>query len=173
MKTLFLFLSNGRNLILLFCLFLLFFFLLSSFIPREHALDLRFNYSVEEAYDALGKLDSDQRDAYRIGIWVLDLPYMVVYFLLFSGILLKLLNNKRTLWIPSSIFVMDLFENLLVYRMLEIYPVQSEMLATMASFFTTTKWVMAVVLVVFLIGGIFYFIRSRKIAASKSHIARI
>lgn len=162
MKLLFQFLSKGKNLLLLFCLFVLFNFLLSSFMPKEYALDLKFAYSVEEAYTAIGHLDLDQRQIYRFGIWVFDMPYMVVYCLLFSGILMKLWKNKTTAWIPLSVFVMDLFENLAVLRILKLYPVQNDSLAILASCFSTTKWVLVGILILALFTGLFLILSSRK-----------
>ncbi|OOG77179.1 hypothetical protein [Algoriphagus sp. A40] len=173
MKLLFQFLSKGKNLVLLFCLFLLFNILLSSFMPKEYALDLKFAYSVEEAYGALSHLDLDQRKLYRFGVWALDMPYMAVYCLLFSGILIKFWKNKKVAWLPVSILVMDFFENLLVLRILKLYPVQNEILAVLASGFTTTKWVLVGILIFVLLIGLFLVVSARKYSPANSAEARI
>lgn len=173
MKLLFQFLSKGKNLLLLFCLFLLFNFLLNSFMPKEYALDLRFAYSVEEAYGAIGHLDTDQRQFYRFGIWVFDMPYMVFYCLLFSGILIKLWKNKKTAWLPFAILIMDLFENLMVLRILKIYPTRNEILVTLASGFTTTKWVLVGILIFALLSGLLFVFSTRKYSGVKSAEAGI
>lgn len=173
MKSLFQFLSKGRNLILLFCLFLLFNCLLNSFMPKEYALDLKFAYSVQEAYGALEQLDSNQREIYRFGIWIFDMPYMVVYCLFCSGILIKLWKNKKTAWLPVAILVMDLFENLMVLRILKLYPVQNETLAILASGFTTAKWVFVGILVLVLLSGLFFLFGTRKYSSVNSAEARI
>ncbi|MBN7813182.1 hypothetical protein J0A68_19660 [Algoriphagus sp. H41] len=68
MKLLFQSLSNWGNILLLFSLFLLFNALLGSFLSKEHALDLMFAYSAEDAYAAPGQLSAEQLSAYEFGI---------------------------------------------------------------------------------------------------------
>ncbi|MFN4000239.1 hypothetical protein [Algoriphagus sp.] len=140
MQSLFLFLSKWRNLLLLFCLFLLANFLLSIYMPKEHALDLKFAYSVDEAYDALNQLSSEEQGRYKNGILAIDMPYLLVYGLLFSGILLKIWKREWPVLIPVTIMVMDFFENLMVILILNQLPNQSTTLASLASIFSTGKW---------------------------------
>lgn len=173
MKQFFQLLSKPGSLFLLACLFLLFNVLLSSTLPKEHALDLMFAYSADEAYEALAKMDLSQRETYRIGIWTLDMPYMAVYFLLFSGLLIRVLKRNKVAWLPFGILVMDLFENLSVLKILALYPVQNMSLASIASVFTTSKWVLVAVLLVVFVFGIVSRLISRKYSASKSAEVRI
>ncbi|WP_026969876.1 hypothetical protein [Algoriphagus terrigena] len=173
MKQFFQSLSKPGSLCLLAGLFLLFNFLLSSTMPKEHALDLMFAYSADDAYGALAKMDLSQRETYRIGIWALDMPYMAVYFLLFSGLLIRLLKNTKVAWLPFGVLVMDLFENLSVLKILALYPVQNMSMASVASLFTTSKWVLVVVLLVVLVFGLLSNSFSRKYLASKSAEVRI
>lgn len=141
MQSLFLFISKWRNLLVLFCLFLLANFLLGKYMPKEYALDLKFAYSVDEAYVALGHLSAEQQQQYKFGILALDMPYLVVYGLFFSGILLKIWKRKWLVFIPVTILVMDFFENLMVIKILNQLPDQSITLASFASIFTTSKWI--------------------------------
>jgi len=161
MTSLFLFLNKWKNLVLLFFLFLLANFLLSKFMPREHALDLKFAYSVDQAYLALKQLTTQEQNQYKFGISVLDMPYLIIYGLFFSGILLKLWKNKWIVLIPVSISLMDFFENLLVIGVINLLPDKSPMLVTFASLFTTSKWILIGVLVVAILAGFILFLFRR------------
>jgi hypothetical protein len=154
MKSLFVFLGKGKNLLLLACLFLLFNFLLSHFIPKEYALDLKFAYSADEAYLALGSMNWELRNVYRVVVWFLDMPYIFVYTLLFTGILLKLWRSRKVVWLTLSIFLMDLLENLLVLRLLKTFPGRSEVLAILCSFFSTSKWTLVIIMVLMIFIGL-------------------
>lgn len=173
MKLLFQFLSKWGNLLLLFSFLLLFYILLSSILPKEYALDLMFAYSAKEAYSALGHLDADQIHTYKIGIWVLDMPYMGIYCLLFAGLMVKIWKNKNAAWLPVVIAAMDLFENLSVLRLLALYPIENQSLATLASFFTTSKWVLVGVLFFAMIFGLAWTVLSKKHFSAKSTEVRI
>lgn len=162
--------SNWVNLTILTCLLLLFNFLLSSFLPADHVLDLRFAYSVQEAYKEIGMLDVETRNIYRLGIWALDLPYMIIYGLLFSGILFKIWKTQKVLILPLGVVLMDFFENLMVLRILKIYPLENQVLATFASFFTTCKWLLVGLMFLTVLYGLFYNFFTRKIpSGSQSH----
>jgi len=142
-------------------------------MPKEHALDLMFAYSADDAYEALTKMDLSQRETYRTGIWALDMPYMAVYFLLFSGLLIRVLKSIKLAWLPFGVLVMDLFENLSVLKILALYPVQNMSLASVASLFTTSKWVLVAVLLVVFVCGLLSNLFSRKYLTSKSAEVRI
>lgn len=152
------------NLIILSCLVILFNILLSSFLPADQALDLKFAYSVKEAYEAIGMLDLETRKIYRLGIWALDLPYMIIYGLLFSGILFKIWEKKKMMLIPLGVVLLDLFENLMVLRILKLYPIENEALATFASFFTTGKWLLVGVMVLMILFGLIHKFFDRKLS---------
>lgn len=137
-------------------------------MPKEHALDLKFGYSVEEAYEALGRLDADEREGYHFGILTLDMPYLVIYFLLFSGILVKIWKKKQVVFIPFLIMVFDFLENISVLSMLRLFPERNEPVAVFASIFTTSKWVMIGILAVFIILGLILHFFKRSKAESVS-----
>lgn len=142
-------------LILLAFLFVLFNFLLNYFLPSEYALDLKFAYSVDQAYYAISNLSKPDREIYRFGIFALDFPYMLVYGLLASGLLFCLWRNKIFVLIPLFIVFFDLLENILIIIILNNYPIEKPALAVMASFATTSKWLfVGLLLLSFLIGGL-------------------
>jgi hypothetical protein len=132
-------------------------------LPADKVLDLRFAYSVQEAYEAIGMLDLETRRIYRIGIWALDLPYMFIYGLLFSGLLFKIWDTQKVLILPIGVVLMDFFENLMVLRILKIYPLENQVLATFASFFTTCKWLLVALMVLTIFYGLFHNFFLRKV----------
>lgn len=162
MKLLFEYLEKGKNILFVGCLFLLFYALLCTFMSKENALDLKFAYSVEQAYVALGNFDAEERSTYRWGIWLLDMPYMIIYWLFFTGILLRLWDIRKVIWVPTVIVLLDFMENLAVLRMLKIFPKENADLASFASIFTTCKWIAVALLMVLLFFGVINHLFQRK-----------
>lgn len=153
MNTLFEFLSNKKTLTVLLIHFVILNFSLTYFMPKDQALDLKFAYSTEEAYLLLGQLNHSQREFYCFGMWALDLPYMIVYTLFFSGIIYRLWNKKRVAWIAALILVADFLENLFIFQILKNYPSHLSDTVMFASIFTTSKWILVgVVLVAIAVG---------------------
>lgn len=161
MNSVYSFLSKWKNLLLLFCLFILANVLLGQFMPKDHALDLMFAYSPDEAYASLDQLSAEQRRLYSFGLWALDMPYLLIYGLFFSGILIKLWGRRGFVWIPISIMIMDFFENILALNILYFLPERHDSLAFLASIFTTSKWILVGVLAIAVILGLFYLMVSR------------
>lgn len=153
MNTLFELLRNKRSLYVLLILFVILNLSLTYFMPKDQALDLKFAYSVDEAYLLLGQLNQTQRDFYCFGAWALDLPYMIVYTLFFSGILYRLWNRKRVAWIAFSIFVADFFENLFILQVIHNYPSHLSDTVIYASIFTTSKWILVGVVLAAMVAG--------------------
>lgn len=135
--------------------------LLGKYMPKDQALDLKFAYTPDEAYAAIAELDSEEVSHYRLGILAFDMPYLVFYWLFFSGILLKLWRNKWFVLIPTSIAIFDFFENVTVLQILKIFPVQNERLAVVASVSSTGKWIMVGVLGLSIIVGLIFLILKR------------
>lgn len=169
MNTFFEFLRNKRSLYVLLILFVVLNFSLTYFMPKDQALDLQFAYSTEEAYLLLGQLNQAQREFYSIGAWVLDMPYMLVYTLFFSGILYRLWNRKRAAWIAFFVLMADFFENLFILHLLKNYPSHLSDTVAYASIFTTSKWVLVGVVLVMIVGGLInrYFQFSLSLSDSK------
>ncbi|WP_157963192.1 hypothetical protein [Algoriphagus litoralis] len=147
-------LSNWKILLLLFALVLLANFLLGQFMPKEQALDLKFAYSAKEAYDSILQLDENGLKRYRFGILALDMPYILIYGLFFSGVMFKLWGRPWTILIPISIMVLDFFENVMVLEMLGHLPEQHLNLGSLASIFTTGKWIFVSILGLSILSGL-------------------
>lgn len=165
--------ERGRNLLLLLLLFIWVNTLLSSFLPKDHALDLKFAYTVEEAYHSLNQLDPDQREIYIFGVWALDMPYLIIYFFFFSGLLRFLHGNRKFYWVPLLISLTDFIENLLLLRILKLFPDTQSGLVRLCSFFTTSKWIFVGGLVICLLMGVWSFLSQRKKTSSSSQEIRI
>lgn len=168
MNSVYVFLSKWKNLLLLFCLFVLANVLLGQFMPKDHALDLMFAYSADDAYASLGQLDAEQRKLYSFGLWALDMPYLFVYGLFFSGVLIKLWGRRGFVWIPISIMIMDFFENILALNILYYLPERHDSLAFLASIFTTSKWILIGILALAVIFGLFSFAGSKFLSKESS-----
>jgi hypothetical protein len=142
-------------LILLTFLFLLFNVLLNYFLSSEYALDLKFAYSVDQAYESISNLSKPDRELYKFGILALDFPYMIVYGLLGSGLSYCLWRNKKIVLIPIAIVFFDLLENILIINILNNFPEEKPLIAIMASTVTTFKWItVGLLFLSFLIGGL-------------------
>ena len=154
MKSLIQVLSNWKTLLVLFALVLLVNFLLGQFMSKEHALDLKFAYSAQEAYDSILQLDETELSRYKIGILGLDMPYIIIYGLFFSGVLLKLWESRWMILIPIAIMVLDFFENIMVLQILNHMPEQRLALGSMASIFTTGKCIFVSILGLCIVSGL-------------------
>ncbi len=162
MRSFFCDLESRRNLVILFLLFLWINYLLSSFLPKDYALDLKFAYTVEEAYQSLSNLNAEEIELYRFGVWSLDMPYLVIYFLFFSALLKRLWGGHRYFLIPLTIALMDLVENFLLMGILGAYPERMEVAVWVCSFFSTGKWIAVGVMILSILGGVWNSFFSRK-----------
>lgn len=162
MKSFFEKISTRLVLIILALFFIWFNLMLNQFLSKDHALDLKFAYSVEEAYISLGQLSLDQRQLYRFGLWALDMPYLLFYSLLFSGILFRIWGVGKVVLLPFWVAFFDFLENLMILRILKVFPRHEDFLAIWASVFTTLKWILVVVVLLAIIIGIFKTFYFRK-----------
>ncbi|WP_297335290.1 hypothetical protein [Algoriphagus sp.] len=162
MKKLLNFVSQPVTIFTLAILLILFNGLLMLSMPKEYALDLKFAYTVSETIFALESMGAQSRIFYRIGIWILDFPYMVVYMLFFTGVIFKLWGNNKFLLVPLLIGFFDLLENFCVLALLDSFPDISPILAKTASVFTTIKWIFVLFLMGAMVTGLIRMIVQRK-----------
>ena len=148
------FLKGKTSLIILFLLTLGFNWLLSHFMPKEYALDLKFAYNSVDVSYALSSMGAESRSIYQLGVWALDLPYLFVYGLFTLGLLHRLYGKGIFLLLPPLVSLMDLCENFLVLELLDYFPKVDATIAFLTSCFTTTKWVLVAVLLSMIIVGV-------------------
>ncbi|MBY5952398.1 hypothetical protein OU792_09150 [Algoriphagus sp. NF] len=166
-------LSQKGSLIAFFLMMIAFNLSLSFFMPKEYALDLKFAYTFSEAWNSLSAMDMDTRDLYRKGIWFLDLPYLIVYSVFFSGLLYRLMGMKRVVFLPFLVASFDFIENLLVLRLLKIFPEPSKVLTLTASVATTLKWIAVAIMLGIVLFGIFRLVFSKKYFPQSSSRSRL
>jgi len=99
---------------------------------------------------------------YQFGLWALDMPYLLIYFLFFAALLKRLWGGKRYYVVPMVISIMDLAENILLLRILSRYPAREDVLVWLCSGFSTLKWVAVGLLILGILGGLFNFFVIRK-----------
>ncbi|MFC3415317.1 hypothetical protein [Algoriphagus hitonicola] len=156
------FVSRPVSIFVLAILLILFNGLLMLSMPKEFALDLKFAYSASDVFFALDSMGTDMREFYRIGIWLLDFPYMLVYTLFFTGVIYRLWGENKLLLLPVVIGFFDLLENVMVLYLLDTFPDIPGVLANMASFFTTSKWIFVLFMMASVLGGLIRMIIHRK-----------
>lgn len=165
------FVGRKKHLFILFALTLGFNILLSHFMPKEYALDLKFAYTFQEVIFSMDSMGMDSRHLYSIGVWTLDFPYLVVYSLFFVGVLFRLYGKKTFIFLPLGIALMDLIENILVLRILKTFPELDKLLVQAASFFTTFKWILvAVMMTIVLIGLVRMLVLKKHSFQSQSEV---
>jgi len=158
-------------LISLFFATLLFNFLLSYFMPKDYALDLKFAYTYWEAIQSIDAMDQSTRALYKLGIWILDFPYLLIYSVFLFGVLQKLFGKQPVIYLPFLIAIVDLFENVSVTAILNSFPNTSHLLVLLSSFFTTCKWILVgVTALSIIIGVIKYFVTKKYPLHSKSEV---
>ena len=144
---------GGRSIFVLVALFLTFNFLIKNTIPSEVVLDLKFGYSAKAAYLTLSDMGAEMRKAYIKCLLIFDIPYMVIYTLLFIQLLNFLWKDTRIQLVCIGILIFDFFENLAIYGMIQIFPNYSSFLGFTASFFTIGKWILVSIVTTLVIVG--------------------
>lgn len=158
-------------LLILFFATILFNFLLSYFMPKDYALDLKFAYTYWEAFQSISAMDLEARSLYKIGIWVLDFPYLMIYSGFLVGILLRLYGKQPLIYIPFLIGTVDLLENIMETAILDTFPYSNHYLVLFASFFTTCKWILvAGVALSIIVGVVRVFVTKKHSWHSKSEV---
>lgn len=133
--------SSGKNIILLFVVFLIFnLFLFPFYIPLEEPLDLRFAYSSKQAYQLIEGYGEENRQIYAQGLIYLDFAYPVIYALMVSFLLFRIKKSVILAQLPFLAAIADFIENIGIITMLNYFPEKSLLLAGMTSMFTTLKW---------------------------------
>jgi hypothetical protein len=139
---------GGKSIIALVVLFLVFNSLMKNTIPPEVVLDLKFGYSAQTAYSTLSEMGKEMRQAYLKCLLFYDIPYMVIYTLLFIQLLNFLWKDFRVQLICIGVLIFDFFENVTIYSMIQTLPDYSPFLGLSASFFTSAKWIFVTIVII-------------------------
>ncbi len=163
-------LKIGFGIILFFNVVLLPLFpkLYSVEIPINEVLDLQFSYTSEEVYSLFEKIGENGRKAYFFSEIFIDGSYLLFYGVFYAVLIVFLIERKKAyryktfVLLPFAIAFSDLSENIGIVFLLR-YPEKSEFIVSLTSFFTSLKWILAGILLVFLL----FLIFGRKIPPSK------
>ena len=117
--------------------------------PDAKVLDLRFGFSADEAHQFLEQIGPEGRPFYQMLELTMDLVYPLVYSLLLGGLLMlvwrKLLPENsswaRLALIPIAAGVFDLLENAGITALIQSFPGNGGIFASLASLFGMGKWV--------------------------------
>jgi hypothetical protein len=126
------------------------------------ALDLRMQYSFEDAQTLLEKMQPEGRSIAQLISGRVDMVYPIVYGLFLLLLITRLaakLKFRPKAWLlltPVLAMLFDYLENIQVLRMLRQYPDISSELVRFSSLMSSLKWlfVLAAVLLVLILGGI-------------------
>jgi hypothetical protein len=126
-------------------------------------IDLMFAYKPAEVFARIAAYGADGRIAYAISSLTVDVIYPVTYTLAFSLLITVLARRvlsaghglRRLNVLPFCIFFFDMLENASLVTLLMSYPTQWNELAWAASSFTTIKWSLAGLTILWAIGLFF------------------
>ncbi len=167
--------ANKKNIIVGFIIIVLFNLLLLPGFPKlfsvknSYPLDLKFGYTSYEAYSLLNQLNQHGRKIYLLSELLIDLPYAVLYSLIYSIIIIALFNNSKIkfhkyfLWFPFLIGFFDIIENLSISLMILFYSHKLKYLGSFAGTVTLLKWIFAAItFCIVLIGLIKLLLRKKQ-----------
>ena len=170
-------LANGRNLLVLFVMFILttsvIFPLMSSLIesPVEdlESIDTKFYYTPEEFYEIIEPYGDQGRRVYALSHLTADVLFPLVYAFFF-GLLIAFIFQRAFLkdsWvqrlnlIPFALLIFDLIENLGVVILLLGYPTLMVGLASFTGVITSLKWILAGITMVLPLIGVIVWVYNR------------
>ncbi|MFC3880765.1 hypothetical protein ACFOSV_11275 [Algoriphagus namhaensis] len=123
-------------------------------MPVDLVLDLKFLYSPEVLYNSLSQMGEQGRDNYFKGILFLDMPYLLVYGILFCKILKNLWSGTHLYYLTLGIASVDFVENVFMMYHIRSFPAVSRELAFMTSGLTSMKWLLVMILFTLIITGL-------------------
>jgi hypothetical protein len=111
------------------------------------SIDTNILYSVEDLYSIIGGYSREVRLAYIYQRFTFDLIWPLVYGLFivvttaYLLIKIKLKRLNSLIYFPFAAVAFDFLENISVSILMFIYPIRINVLALLASLFTTLKWI--------------------------------
>lgn len=143
----------------LLALFLTFnFAIFPQFMPEDETLqplDLQFAYTPQQAYSLIERYSPADKQNYLFTEYTVDLIYPLVYTLLFSFALFLLFKRVKLAKFPFLILIADYLENIGIYNILKAYPEELNGLVWMTSAVTSIKWILAFIVVLIILLGLF------------------
>lgn len=151
------FVTRKRSQIILFILFNLcgLIFILLPYGIVWNMLDLHFSYTSAEVFKIFYQMGEKGRYVYLYSTLIIDTCYPILYTSLLLGALNNLFkNNKNILFLPITIFTLDIFENINIAYMNITFLNLNEIQVMISSTITSSKWITIFVTLSLLIFGL-------------------
>ena len=136
--------SKKSSQIILFILFNLcgLIFILLPYGIVWNMLDLNFSYTSADVFKSYYQMGEKGRYIYLYSTLIIDTFYPILYTSLLLGALSNLFkNNKNILFLPITIFTLDIFENINIAYMNTTFLDLNETQVIIASTITSSKWI--------------------------------
>ena len=151
------FVSKKRSQIILFILFNLcgLTFILLPYGIVWNMLDLHFSYTSADVFKSFYQMGEKGRYVYLYSTLIIDTCYPILYTSLLLGTLNSLFkNNKNILFLPITVFILDILENINIAYMNTTFLNLNETQVMIASTITSSKWITIFVTLSLLIFGL-------------------
>ncbi len=118
-------------------------------------LDLNFSYTSADVFKSFYQMEEKGRYINLYSTLILDTIYPILYTSLILGAYVKLYkDNKLILFLPITVFILDIFENINIFYMNITFLNLNETQVMIASTITSFKWITVFVMLTFLIFGL-------------------
>lgn len=120
-------------------------------------IDVTFGFNPQKTLNMVAAYGETARPYYTIIEMTADAVYPIVYAFLFIIILTILYRNTSYTWInklPFIVILFDYFENISILTLLNSFPQQSIVIATLCEIFKLLKWISLGVLVLLVLFGL-------------------
>ena len=151
------FVSQKRSQIILFILFNFcgLIFILLPYGIIWNMLDLHFNYTSADVFKSFYQMGEKGRYINLYSTLVIDTIYPILYTSLMLGAYVTLFkNNKLILFLPITVFILDIFENINIVYMNITFLNLNETQVMIASTITSFKWITVIGMLTLLIFGL-------------------
>ena len=150
------FVSKKSSQIILFILFNLcgLIFILLPYGIVWNMLDLHFSYTSADVFKSFYQMGEKGRYINLYSTLIIDTAYPILYTSLLLGALNNLFKNKKFYFLPITIFILDISENINIAYMNTTFLNLNETQVMIASTITSSKWITIFVTLSLLIFGL-------------------
>lgn len=148
--------ATKRNILILFITFIVLQILFWVLLPMGGSakmIDMAGAKSGTEIYQIIEKYNDHIRHSYIVGAVTIDLAFPLVYFLLFSLLLIRFWGKTRLILLPFLQIIFDFLENASIVIMLRSWPQQLPTLASATAIFSWIKWGLSALTVILILYG--------------------
>ena len=151
------FVSKKKSQIILFILFNFcgLIFILLPYGIIWNMLDLHFNYTPVDVFKSFYQMGEKGRYINLYSTLIIDTIYPILYTSLMLGAYVTLFKkNKLILFLPITVFILDIFENINIVYMNITFLNLNETQVMIASTITSFKWITVIGMLTLLIFGL-------------------